>query len=87
MRVWPFSLHLLSLVRLSRVLLAGDRAAARDLRQQGGNRLGLGFERGETGRLGFLQLGIVLQRPLVDREQIRRRRGTATNRQPMKTTK
>ena len=51
-----------------------DRSAARDLRQQRRERLGLRLERGQPRRLGLFQLRIVLQSALIDREQVRRRR-------------
>ena len=71
----PLASHGLGLVRLPVVLFLGDRAAARDLRQQRRERLRLGFERGEPSGLGLLELRIVLQRALIDREQVGRRRG------------
>ena len=57
----------------SGIALAGYHAAAGDLRQQGGERLRLGFQGGEAVGFGFAQLGVVLQGPLIDREEVRGR--------------
>ena len=62
-------------VRGAVVMLAADDAAGRELRQEIGERLRLGLERRQTGRLGFPQLGIVLQGSLVHRQEIGGRGG------------
>ena len=54
----------------SGIALAGHHAAAADLRQQSGKRLGFGLQGGETVRFGFAKLRIVLQGALIHREEI-----------------
>ncbi len=48
-------------------------AVAGQLRQQGGQRLGLGLQGGQAGGLSLAQLRVVLQGALIDGQQIRRR--------------
>ncbi len=60
--------------RFPGIVLAGHQPAARDLGQQGRERLRLGLEGRQPSRLGLAQLGVVLQGALVYRKKIRCRR-------------
>jgi len=75
--------HHLGFIGRSRIPLPLRGARTVQLRQECRDRLGLRFERRQPGGLGLLELRIVLQGALVDREKVggRRGRGSETRRE------